>query len=188
MNIIEAPQGSDLWLAVRAQHFTASEAPAMLGLSKYKTRSDLLREKATGMTEEVDANKQRLFDAGHESEAVARPLAEAFLQEDLFPATGSTEIDGLPLLASFDGLNMEETLVWENKLANERLVTMIALGELDGGYWPQIEQQLAVSGLVNCNGTTDYIEIYAYQTSGAAVTPQGGAALTWFDGSMARST
>ena len=87
MNIIEAAQGSAEWLQIRTKHFTASEAPAMLGLSKYKTRSDLLREKATGMTEEVDANKQRLFDAGHESEAVARPLAEAFLQEDLFPAT-----------------------------------------------------------------------------------------------------
>ena len=57
------------------------------------------------------------------------------------------------------------------------------------GMWNNLAsgaQQLAVSGLVNCNGTTDYIEIYAYQASGAAVTPQGGAALTWFDGSMAR--
>ena len=146
MNIIEAPQGSDLWLAVRAQHFTASEAPAMLGLSKYKTRQELLREKATGLTEEVDANKQRLFDAGHAAEAAARPLAEAYLQEDLFPATGAAEIDGLPLLASFDGLNMEETLVWENKLASATVEAMIASGDLDGTYWPQVEQQLMVSG------------------------------------------
>lgn len=146
MNIIEAAQGSSEWLAVRARHFTASEAPAMLGLSKYKTRQELLREKATGLTEEVDANKQRLFDAGHASEAAARPLAEAFLQEDLFPATGSAEIDGLPLLASFDGLNMEETLVWENKLASATVEAMIASGDLDGTYWPQVEQQLMVSG------------------------------------------
>lgn len=146
MNIIEAAQGRQEWLAIRAQHFTASEAPAMLGLSKYKTRQALLREKATGLTEEVDANKQRLFDAGHAAEAAARPLAEAFLQEDLFPATGSAEIDGLPLLASFDGLNMEETLVWENKLASVSVEAMIASGDLDGTYWPQVEQQLLVSG------------------------------------------
>ena len=150
MNIIDAPQGSDLWLQIRAKHFTASEAPAMLGLSKYKTRQDLLREKATGLTEEVDAHKQRLFDAGHEAEAAARPLAEAFLQEDLFPATGSAEIDGLPLLASFDGLNMEETLVWENKLASAAVEAMIASGDLSGTYWPQCEQQMLVSGAERC--------------------------------------
>lgn len=146
MNIIEHPQGSAEWLRVRAQHFTASEAPAMLGLSKYKTRQDLLREKATGLAEDVDANKQRLFDAGHAAEAAARPLAEALLQEDLFPATGTAEIDGLPLLASFDGLNMEETLVWENKLASASVEAMIASGELGDTYWPQVEQQLMVSG------------------------------------------
>lgn len=146
MNIIDAPQGSDLWLQIRSQHFTASEAPAMLGLSKYKTRQDLLREKATGLTEDVDASKQRLFDRGHEAEAAARPLAEAYLQEDLFPATGTAEIDGLPLLASFDGLNMEETLVWENKLSSVDVETMIDTGDLAGAYWPQVEQQLLVSG------------------------------------------
>ena len=146
MKIIEAAQGSQEWLQIRSQHFTASEAPAMLGLSKFKTRQELLREKATGLTEEVDANKQRLFDAGHASEAAARPLAEAYLQEDLFPATGSAEIDGLPLLASFDGLNMEETLVWENKLASAAVEAMIASGDLGGTYWPQVEQQMMVSG------------------------------------------
>jgi predicted phage-related endonuclease len=146
MNVIDAPQGSPEWLAIRAKHFTASEAPAMLGLSKYKTRQELLREKATGLTEEVDANKQRLFDRGHEAEAVARPLAESYLQEDLFPATGAAEIDGLPLLASFDGLTMDESVVWENKLENASLIAMLASGDLDGTYWPQVEQQLLVSG------------------------------------------
>ena len=84
MNIIDAPQGSDLWLQIRAKHFTASEAPAMLGLSRHKTRQELLREKATGLAEEVDANKQRLFDRGHEAETVARPrMAERDVQFEL---------------------------------------------------------------------------------------------------------
>lgn len=146
MNIIDAPQGSDLWKQIRAKHFTASEAPAMLGLSKYKTRQELLREKSTGMSEEVGAAKQRLFDAGHASEAAARPLVEALLQEDLFPTTGAAEIDGLPLLASFDGLDMDQTLVWENKLSSAAVEAMIASGDLDGTYWPQVEMQLMVSG------------------------------------------
>lgn len=146
MKTIDAAQGSQEWLDIRAKHFTASEAPAMMGLSKYKTRQQLLREKATGLTEEVDAAKQRLFDSGHEAEAIARPLAEAIIGEDLFPATGAAEIDGLPLLASFDGLTMDESTSWENKLASINVETMIDTGDLDGTYWPQVEQQMLVSG------------------------------------------
>jgi len=146
MQIIDAAQGGQEWMELRAKHFTASEAPAMLGLSKYKTREALLREKHTGMAEEIDANKQRLFDRGHEAEAAARPNVESLLMEDLFPTTGAAEIDGLPLLASFDGLNMDETVVWENKLTSAAVEAMIETGDLDGTYWPQVEQQLLVSG------------------------------------------
>lgn len=146
MKIINAAQGSQEWLDIRAKYFTASEAPAMLGGSQYKTRQALLREKATGHAEDVDASKQRLFDRGHDAEAVARPLAEAIIGEDLFPATVATEIDGLPLLSSHDGITMDEQTNWENKLDNERLRAMIATGDLDAGYWPQVEQQMAVTG------------------------------------------
>ena len=46
-------QGSAEWHAFRRQHYTASDAPAMLGISPYKTRAELLREKATGITPEI---------------------------------------------------------------------------------------------------------------------------------------
>ena len=42
-----------------------------------------------------------------------------------------------------------------------------------------------LSALVYCNGTTDYIEIYAYVTT--TVNTSTGAAKTWFNGSMVRS-
>lgn len=146
MNIIECKQGSPEWLEIRSHHFTASEAPAMIGNSKYKTRAQLLHEKFTGITEEVTDAKQRLFDAGHASEATARPLVEAIIGQDLYPATATNEIEGLPLLASFDGLPMDESIVWENKLENAELIDMLADGDLSDTYWPQVEQQLLVSG------------------------------------------
>ena len=40
-------QGSPEWLALRAKRFCASEAPAMLGLSKKLSRNDLLRKGAS---------------------------------------------------------------------------------------------------------------------------------------------
>ena len=146
MKTLNVQQGSPEWLSLRTNHFTASEAPAMLGLSKYKSRDQLLREKATGLSEEVGAAKQRLFDAGHAAEEAARPIVEQMIGEDLFPATGTQDIEGLPLLASFDGINMAGDTCWENKLFRADLAQDIEAGEIDDLYWPQLEQQLLVSG------------------------------------------
>ena len=52
-------QGSPEWHALRAEHFNASEAPAMMGESKYMSRAQLIRQKATGVVPEVDAATQR---------------------------------------------------------------------------------------------------------------------------------
>jgi predicted phage-related endonuclease len=49
-------QGSPEWLAYRAQHFNASDAPAMMGCSPNKTRAQLLREMHTGLTADVDVD------------------------------------------------------------------------------------------------------------------------------------
>jgi predicted phage-related endonuclease len=146
MKTLNLTQGSQEWLDVRAKHFTASEAPAMLGLSKYMTRSELLRQKSTGIAKDIDDATQRRFDAGHEAEAKTRAWAEDFIGEELYPATGAREVEGLPLLASFDGLTMDESIAWENKLHNEMFAAQVRNGVVPDTHWPQMEQQLLVSG------------------------------------------
>jgi putative phage-type endonuclease len=146
MKIHDLSQGSAEWLAYRAQHFNASDAPAMMGCSPYKTRADLLRELHTGMAVDVDASTQSLFDAGHRFEAMARPLAESIIGEDLYPCVGSTG----RLSASFDGLTLGEDIVFEHKSANAELRAVMT-GENCGPSLPlhyrvQMEQQLMVSG------------------------------------------
>ena len=91
----------------------------MMGESTYKTRDQLIAEKATGITPEVNAATQRLFDSGHRFEALARPLAEAIIEQELFPVTGSLE--GTPLSASFDGLTLMGDVAFEHKRLNARL-------------------------------------------------------------------
>lgn len=54
MKIHNLIQGSPEWLAYRAKHFNASDAPAMMGCSPYKTRAQLLRELHTGIAPDVD--------------------------------------------------------------------------------------------------------------------------------------
>tara|TARA_Y100001963_G_scaffold160239_1_gene269479 strand:+ start:50050 stop:51777 length:1728 start_codon:yes stop_codon:yes gene_type:complete len=139
-------QGSKQWLEVRKNYFTASEAAAMLGLSKYTKRSELLEQKATGVTPEVTDQQQRLFDKGHEVEELARVIAEAFIQEELYPATITNEIEGLKLLASMDGLTMMGDRGWECKMWNAEFAEMVKNGIVPDTHWPQLEHQMLVSG------------------------------------------
>jgi hypothetical protein len=45
---------------------------------------------------------------------------------------------------------------------------------------------VGVGGVVYCNGTTDYIEIYAYMGTGATLLTVNSS-YTWFDGTMVRA-
>ena len=146
MRILEGiNQGSPEWLSARATRFTASQAPAMMGASKYQTRAELLREKATGITPEVTPEQQRLFDRGHAAEAGARAIAEQALGEDLYPVTAISDADDR-LLASFDGITLGENIAFECKLWNESLAADVRSGEIGPHYYWQLEHQLLVSG------------------------------------------
>jgi predicted phage-related endonuclease len=146
MKIHNLVQGSDAWLAYRASHFNASDAPAMLGLSEYKTRTQLLHELHTGMAPEVDGATQRIFNSGHRFEALARPLAEEFIGQELYPVVGS---EG-KLSASLDGLTMAEDINFEHKTLNANLRAIMVDGctgaDLDMQYKVQMEQQMMISG------------------------------------------
>lgn len=141
-------QGTPEWHAHRATHYNASDAPAMMGCSPYKTRSQLLHEMHTGLTPDVDAATQRRFDDGHRFEALARPLAEKIIGEDLYPITGS---EGKPS-ASFDGLTMAYDVAFEHKSLNDDLrACMRQQGGNANDFLPlvyrvQMEQQCMVSG------------------------------------------
>lgn len=142
MKIHNVVQGSAEWHALRAQHFTASEAPAMMGASKYQTRTDLLAIKKTGITPDVTHSQQFIFDKGHATEALARPLTEALIGEELYPIV-ATEGN---LLASMDGATMLGETLFEHKLWNESVVAQVKAGDLAPHYYWQLEQQLLVSG------------------------------------------
>ena len=155
MNVLtDCQQGSDRWHAARKGCFCASEAAAAMGVSKYQTRVELLHQKATGITPEVTPDQQRLFDRGHAAETAARQWAEAIVGEELAPIVGTLDLDGLPLLASFDGIDFMGEVIWENKLLNQSLIAQIDAGELEPHYHLQIEHQLLVSGASRALFTT----------------------------------
>ena len=138
-------QGTPEWLAHRANRDNSSDAAAMLGVSPLKKRSELLQERATGIPMPVDEFQQRLYDEGHRTEALARPLAEKILGEDLYPVCGTNGA----LAASFDGITMLESIAFEHKMLNNQLREVMVAGctgaDLPEFYQVQMEQQCMVS-------------------------------------------
>jgi predicted phage-related endonuclease len=134
-------QGSAEWKAHRAKFKNASDAPAMLGISKYKTRNELLHEYHTGMAKEHGASTQKRFDDGHRFEALSRPIAEAIIGEELYPVVGTNGIYG----ASFDGLTLTQKINWENKTLNDEIRAAETIDDLHEMYLVQMEQQHMVA-------------------------------------------
>ncbi|NIJ89473.1 putative phage-related endonuclease/biotin carboxyl carrier protein [Xanthomonas campestris] len=146
MKTINIQQGTNAWHQHRANHLNASEAPVMLGEFPSVTRSELLKVRATGIESEISWFLQQIFDDGHRFEALARPLAETIVGEDLYPCVG---VDG-KLSASFDGLTLLGDVLFEHKMLNATLRACMTDGctgaDLPVYHQIQMEQQLMVSG------------------------------------------
>ena len=146
MQLVNLIQGSPEWNAHRRKYLNASDAPAMMGCSPYKKRSELVKERATGITPEVDAITQRRFNDGHQFEALARPLGEQIIGEDLSPCVGTRG----KYSASFDGLTFMNDVGFEHKTLNAELRELLSNechgDDLPMHYRVQMEQQAMVSG------------------------------------------
>jgi predicted phage-related endonuclease len=144
MKILNLVQGSDEWLEARLNYLCASEAPVMMGASSFMSRNQLLDLKKGWKSNPVDSFKQRLFDKGHEHEESARTLLELDLLEDVPGKVGLVVIDGLEILASFDGYG-EFGYIWEHKDWNEVLAENVRNSVLEAKYYWQLEQQMLVA-------------------------------------------
>lgn len=150
MEIVDLEQGTPEWHEHRRKYFNASDAPAMLGVSSYKTRAKLLHERKTGNFEEPSAATQAIFAAGHRAEALARPfVAEKIVGDDLFPAVGVLG----EFSASFDGITDNFKILFEHKLLNSRLREAMPVANAENTssslpieYKAQMEHQLLVAG------------------------------------------
>lgn len=156
MKIINLQQGSKEWLEHRANHFNASDAPAMLGVSEHESRQDLMKRLAFGQND-PSSFQQKIFDKGHEYEALARPIAEKLIDDQLFPIVGVS--DEYPKLsASFDGMTLDESVIFEHKTLNKKIASFEKYEDgfiANRHYFPeqylvQMEHQLIVSGANTC--------------------------------------
>jgi len=169
MKTLDVVQGTTEWSAARAKAFTASEAPAMMGVSPYLTRSELLREKKLGIQREHDAATLARFAAGHEAEAAARAIVERdIVREELYPIVATD--DAGRLLASSDGATMACEVGFEHKLWNEELAASVRDGVVPESHRWQLDQQIHIFGFekvlfVVSDGTPDRFVWCEYRTT-----------------------
>lgn len=153
-------QGSDAWHQFRLEHHGASEAAAMLGLSTNVKRTELLAAKKSGIAKEFsDWVQSNVLDHGHTVEALARPIVERIIGEDLYPVTCSLG----KLSASCDGLTMSDETAFEHKQWNEALAAAVRAKELPDEYMPQCQQITMVTPaqrviFVVSDGTEEHME------------------------------
>jgi predicted phage-related endonuclease len=145
----------------------------MMGASPYASRDDLLRRLITRQEREFDEPTKALFAKGIEAEASIRPHVEAsfFGGEELFPAVISAEVDGIPMLASMDGLLMDGSAGFEHKLLNQLDAEHLKLhGKPPAHHIWQLEHQLLVSGAervlyVLSDGTPEHMLTCEYRSN-----------------------
>ncbi len=133
-------QGSSEWHEFRANHFGASEASVMLGISPHITRTDLLEFKKTGKIKEHNDFTKKIFQKGHEAEELARQILDD-QGLDFYPVTCSLG----RLSASCDGLTLDRSLAFEHKLYSKELADQVKLESIPEYYMAQCQQILIVT-------------------------------------------
>lgn len=143
MKTVQHVQGSPGWHNHRRTTHNASDAPAMMGVSPYVTRADLVKQRATGIERVIDEQTQAVFDRGHAVEPLLRAMAEKIILDDLYPITATSD-DGY-ISASFDGVTLDESIIFEAKQPNAGKMEDIALNRIPSADYWQIVQQFAVN-------------------------------------------
>ena len=154
MKTHDIDQGTPEWAAMRREFFCASDAPAIMGQSPYETRAQYIRRKISGVDLEISDFQKALQARGHEAERYMIGRAEAFLKDegietDLFPSVVSSTVNGLPMLASLDGMSLEGEILWENKIFNKEKIADIEAGKRTCDYY-QVQHQLMITGADRC--------------------------------------
>lgn len=141
---VNLEQGSDDWRAFRNVHVGASDLPAIMGLSPWKSAFKLWQEKkGLKKSDFINSKMQKGIDG--------EPLARDWLEKELkvrLPATTIFRTDEPWAMASLDGLSEDGKTACEIKVINEKSHSdTVIFGTVPKMYICQIQWQLYVSGL-----------------------------------------
>lgn len=163
---LKLEQGTPEWHRARMRHVTASDVAAIMGVSVYKNRNEILGEKLSGKEAAVSDFKRRLFELGHLAEDAARRWANLNLGFEFNPCV--LESSAHPyLLASLDGFDSNKKIILEAKYLGASALKDVMQRKLKSHHNVQIQTQLLISGAKKCmyfamdpNGNAEVIPVY----------------------------
>lgn len=142
MKIVTLEQGTPEWHAWRLEGIGASEAPMVLGISKYKTAHKLWQEKTGAIEIKDDFNF--IFEKGKTIEAKARAYFELMNDKECPPIC--LEHSVYPFIrASLDGYNEAENFALEIKYVGKDAME----DEIPPHHYAQLQHQMMVSGAMD---------------------------------------
>lgn len=149
------------WLDWRHTGIGSSDVPAIMGVSRYKTREELLKEKLS-ITSVENKTNEYIKTRGNKIESIVRELYESYMGIK-FPATSCQSTERTYALATLDGIDEKSNLIIEIKLLTTQKSYMINKstegykkwiaaknGKIPIDYYPQIQHQLSVTGISAC--------------------------------------
>jgi len=136
-------QGTEEWLEMRRKYIGASDAPAVMQVSPWKTPYQLWMEK---VTTNVPTKKSAAMQRGNDLEEPARQCFEKKTGLVVFPKVKfHAEISFM--MASLDGMDIEEENIVEIKCPNAIDHAMAVNGKVPEKYIPQLMHQMEVCQL-----------------------------------------
>lgn len=151
MKILDLSQGSPDWHKIRGGKVGASDAPAIMGVSPYITRAELLEEKVTGKKRESQYAMRR----GNRLEPTARALYELEYGVQAPPVCVLHD-DYEWMMSSLDGLvtagdSPADCYIVEIKCWRWQNHDLCLAGVVPEEVYPQIQHQLMTTGLDRCD-------------------------------------
>lgn len=138
-------QGSSAWHTFRLQGLGGSDAPAVLGVSPYKTPYQLAREKCGLKNEQDEQDNEFIFAKGHATEKLIRKEFQELMKVDMNPiCVISDKYDFIQ--ASLDGFDPKHGVLEAKLVGKEVLKTALEKGEIPVHHFAQLQHQLFVTG------------------------------------------
>ena len=145
-NRIDCEQGTDFWKQLRRSKIGASDVAILMNMSPWRTREQLLQEKL-GLIAPQEINGAML--RGQLREPKARACAEDMLGTLFLPEV-FTSIEYPFMLASLDGVCIDNKHIIEIKCTNKKNHELAKNGKIPDYYMPQVQHQIAVCNVDQC--------------------------------------
>lgn len=151
LSMDEMKQNSTAWYRWRGKGLGASDAPAVMGISPWKTRFQLWAEKC-GKLQPTPAHPMAVaaMERGKFLESFAREWYEKKTGL-LMPASNHEHAQYTFIRASLDGRNVQARKIIEIKSPGKVDHAKAVKGEVPKKYYAQIQQQLLVTGDPICD-------------------------------------